>query len=268
MTRELSSGQAPAAWRLLRLTLVLFLCLGGAEALAGPLRGTVRDASTGEPVPGATIDIAGTDASATSGVDGAFVIDDVEFARVTLLVLSDVYAPHEQSFALLPGVANSVVVLLEPTSEVIEMTGQAPTAVITPGQSNLDRVELRTAPGSRGDIVQAVRSLPGMGTAQVNTGALGALIVVRGTAPDDSAFLIDGVPIPSASHFGDPLVAKPRASCRVLGCRESSARTNTCPGVRARSTLGATCRAGRAGGRLHALDERRRTTTRHPYRGR
>lgn len=203
MTREPDSRQAPAPWRLRLSILVLFLCLGGAEALAGPLHGTVRDAYTGEPVAGATIQIADTDASAISDVDGSFVIDDVELARVTLLVQSALHAPHEQSFALVPGAASSVVVLLEPASEVIEMTGQAPTAVIAPGQSNLDRVELGTAPGSRGDIVQAVRSLPGMGTALVNTGSLGAQIVVRGTAPDDSAFLIDGVSIPSASHFGD-----------------------------------------------------------------
>ncbi|WP_428266259.1 TonB-dependent receptor [Haliangium sp.] len=203
MTSQQIAWHAPAPRRVRWLVLALFVCLGGAEALAGPLRGTVRDAYTDEPVPGATIHIEGTDASAISDADGSFVIDDVDDAQVTLRVLSDLYAPHEQSFSLHVGASNDVLVLLEPASEVIQMTGQAPTAVIAPGQSRLDRLELRTAPGSRGDPVQAVRSLPGMSTAAVNSGTLGALIVVRGTAPEDSAFMIDGVPIPSASHFGD-----------------------------------------------------------------
>ncbi len=58
--------------------------------------------------------------------------------------------------------------------------------------------EIRRQPGSAGDIVRAIQSLPGMARSPFNAGQL----LVRGTGPDDSGFYLGGSPIPLVFHFG------------------------------------------------------------------
>jgi len=61
----------------------------------------------------------------------------------------------------------------------------------------LDAEEIEYLPGSGGDIVKAVQNLPGIARAPLGIGQL----IIRGTAPEDSAFYIDGSPIPDVFHF-------------------------------------------------------------------
>lgn len=58
--------------------------------------------------------------------------------------------------------------------------------------------DIRYLPGSGGDIVRAVQNLPGVARPPFNLGQL----LVRGTAPEDSSYYIDGVEIPLVFHFG------------------------------------------------------------------
>ncbi len=58
--------------------------------------------------------------------------------------------------------------------------------------------ELRVLPGSGGDAIKAVQSLPGVARAPFGIGQL----VIRGTGPEDSAFYLDGARIPLVFHFG------------------------------------------------------------------
>lgn len=57
--------------------------------------------------------------------------------------------------------------------------------------------EIYFLPGSNGDVVKAVQNLPGVARAASGIGQL----IIRGTAPEDSAFYIDGSPIPEVFHF-------------------------------------------------------------------
>ncbi|MEM6926726.1 MAG: TonB-dependent receptor [Myxococcota bacterium] len=58
--------------------------------------------------------------------------------------------------------------------------------------------DIRYLPGNGGDIVRAVQNLPGVARPPFGLGQL----LIRGTAPEDSAFYLDGVRIPSVFHFG------------------------------------------------------------------
>ena len=62
----------------------------------------------------------------------------------------------------------------------------------------LDADEIRTMPGTGGDIVRAVQSLPGVARSPFNAGQ----VIVRGTGPDDSAFYLGGTRMPLVFHFG------------------------------------------------------------------
>ena len=57
--------------------------------------------------------------------------------------------------------------------------------------------EIAFLPGSSGDVVKAVQNLPGVARAPSGIGQL----IIRGTPPEDSAFGLDGAPIPLVFHF-------------------------------------------------------------------
>lgn len=70
-----------------------------------------------------------------------------------------------------------------------------------PRESTATRVESEQAekvPGSSGDVVRVVESLPGVGRASVGSGQL----VVWGAPPQDTRIYVDGVPIPRLYHEG------------------------------------------------------------------
>ncbi len=57
--------------------------------------------------------------------------------------------------------------------------------------------EIEFLPGTSGDVVKAVQNLPGVARAPSGIGQL----IIRGTPPEDSAFGLDGAPIPLVFHF-------------------------------------------------------------------
>jgi hypothetical protein len=62
----------------------------------------------------------------------------------------------------------------------------------------IGRDEVRTMPGAGGDPLRAVEALPGVARAP----GLDGQLVVRGSAPNDTLVLVDGVWVPVAYHFG------------------------------------------------------------------
>ncbi len=63
---------------------------------------------------------------------------------------------------------------------------------------SLERREIQRIPGTSGDAFRAVQNLPGMARAPTLTG----LLIVRGSAPQDTQVFLDGVDIPLLYHFG------------------------------------------------------------------
>ena len=62
----------------------------------------------------------------------------------------------------------------------------------------LDRREIQRIPGTGGDAFRAIQNLPGLARAPTLTG----LLIVRGSAPQDTQVFLDGVDIPLLYHFG------------------------------------------------------------------
>ncbi|GAB4563888.1 MAG: TonB-dependent receptor [Haliangiales bacterium] len=99
--------------------------------------------------------------------------------------------------------------LIAAAGEVIEMSDSAPVEQAPPGVAELDTEEILTVPGARGDAIEAVRNLPGVASVSGYGGA--GNLVVRGSSPEDTLYLVDGVEIPLMSHFGDLATVLPSA---------------------------------------------------------
>lgn len=83
----------------------------------------------------------------------------------------------------------------EEAYEFLVITGERLKPEVTERVIPMDQV--RVLPGSGGDVVRAVQNLPGVARAPLGVGQ----ILIRGTAPEDSAANLDGMPLPIVFHF-------------------------------------------------------------------
>ncbi len=168
-------------------------------------RGTLRNARTGDPLGGVIVFVAETGDSVPSGEDGVFVLPELPPGRYTLGILDGAYKKVDRRMVVPEsGELAPVTLRLEPSGkqadeQVIEVAEQLerPSA----GQAVVQREEITRVPGSRGDLLTAVKSLPGV----ANNGAFGPQaggVVIRGSSPFDSKILIDGFEVPILYHFG------------------------------------------------------------------
>lgn len=65
-------------------------------------------------------------------------------------------------------------------------------------KTSLSAAEAKKVPGFGGDAIKVVRALPGVARPPFISGE----ILIRGAGPDDSRFLLDGVPVIRLFHFG------------------------------------------------------------------
>lgn len=143
---------------------------------------------------------------ATTDADGAFRFVDLPAGAWTIVFEDPAYEP-----ALAPiTVADGLVAVAEIQAqdkvappgdegkvrgEVVSVEGERIATEVT--ERTLSAEEIRFLPGSNGDVVKAVQNLPGVARPPLGTGQL----IIRGTAPEDSAAFLDGARIPVVFHF-------------------------------------------------------------------
>ena len=185
----------PAAVALAALSL-----LAAGPAAADPVRGYVLDGNTLKPVAGATI-TAPDQAPVVTDATGSYLLD-LPVGTAALTVTAPGYDESAESAAVpAGGLDEHVLFLFRPgaASETIEVADEAPVPP-APGRQDLPREQINRIPGSRGDALSAVRSLPGVGNA-FGAGSGPGLLVIRGSAPEDSKITIDGIEVPVLYHF-------------------------------------------------------------------
>ena len=179
---------------------VAALSILAVPAAAEPVRGYVLDGNTLKPVAGATITVAGQP-PVTADDTGTYALD-LPVGATEITVEAPGYEPSTET-ATVPGggLDENVLFLFRPgaASETIVVTDEAPVPP-APGRQDLPREQINRIPGSRGDALTAVRSLPGVGNA-FGAGSGPGLIVIRGSAPEDSKITIDGIEVPVLYHF-------------------------------------------------------------------
>ncbi len=184
----------------LRCVAALVVLLTPAVAAADPLEGTVFDGLTMEPIVGATI-TAPDGTVATTDRIGHFVLE-LPAGPIDLVIAARGYEPTAETVELAEGgMRDQIFILFTPgaAGEIIEIEEEPPVPP-APGKQDLRREEIAKIPGTRGDALQAVRSLPGVGSTPA-AGAGPGQVVIRGAAPEDSKITLDGIEIPVLYHF-------------------------------------------------------------------
>jgi TonB family protein len=164
------------------------------------------------PIEGATVTVrdgAGGERTVTTGSDGAWRIPDLPAGAYHVTVAAPGRVTNESDEALKLAQETSLVdrlALPKPpplalegvdAGETIdvEVRGTQPPREVT--KVTLSQRELNRIPGTGGDALKSLQNLPGVARPPAFLG----LLIVRGSAPQDSQYFVDGTPIPIVYHF-------------------------------------------------------------------
>ena len=84
----------------------------------------------------------------------------------------------------------------EPDVEEVEVHGEKPPREVT--KRTLEQREISRIPGTNGDALRSLRTCP----ASRGRPGFAGLLIVRGSAPQDTQYFVDGTPVPLVYHFG------------------------------------------------------------------
>ncbi len=191
--------------------LVILFCAALAQAQTpktGVISGKIVDKNTQEVLIGAAVQIEGTTNGVSSDVEGVFKLTvpvgsvNVKASIVGYLSLT------KYNVVVTSGNANTLTFELEEEKktldEVVVKTNRATAAVTTFETPNsiqrLSTEEIRSNPGGNFDISKVIQSLPGVGGTTTGGGFRND-IIIRGGAPNENVYYLDGVEIPVINHF-------------------------------------------------------------------
>lgn len=166
-----------------------------ASAWAGTLTGVVRERGTGDPIGGAILEVDGQPFVVEP--DGRFSV-----AAPDGLVSVRVYAAGFDPALLEVQVPLSepLRVFLEPGEPPMEVVVESRREVPHVSAQILDRERVEKVPGTYGDPIRLIQSLPGVAATPEFSPNAGD-IAVRGADPSETRVFLDGVEVPYLFHF-------------------------------------------------------------------
>ena len=168
------------------------------------IKGTVVD-ELGYPLAGAEIILADTPLGAQTDIDGIYLINGVTPGSYNLSVRFLGYESQTLYNIIIKSKGNPEYNFsLSSTTEALEgVVLQANNFIARPKESplstrTLSAVELATYPGGNNDVVQVAQTLPGVSP---SVGGFRNDLIIRGGAPNESVYYLDGIEIPNINHF-------------------------------------------------------------------
>ncbi len=181
----------------------LLLAISQLQAQSGIIKGKVTNALNNEAIAFASILVEGTDKGTTSDLDGNFEILDLTPAlyniKVSYVGFNEKTVYEIQVTNAKPAIVN--VQLEESIAQLEEVvvraspfkkTEESPLSLRTIGVAEIQR-----NPGANRDISKVVQTLPGVTT----TASFRNDLIIRGGAPNENRFFLDGIEVPNINHF-------------------------------------------------------------------
>ncbi|HKJ06396.1 MAG TPA: TonB-dependent receptor, partial [Flavobacteriaceae bacterium] len=186
--------------------IVLFLCIFTQSVLAqnvGKIEGRVIDAQTREPIEFANVIVTNQQVGAITKENGEFVINNVPLGYVKLTISILGYTTKlTSSYYVTKEIIPFVEVALEASNEELEEVVITRRTIRKSLENPLSTqvlgiTEIEKNPGGNRDVLKVLQSLPGVAT---NPGFRND-VIIRGGAPFESKFYLDGIEVPVINHF-------------------------------------------------------------------
>lgn len=185
------------------LSLTAIVACFAAYGQTGTIKGRVFDDLTNETVPFSNVALQETTYGAVSNIDGNYEITGIEpglynvqasfvgYKTKTIFEV-EVFAskPTVLDIPLEAGATNLAAV--EITTEVFERNAESPVSLQQIGTNEIQR-----NPGGNRDISRALQILPGVASSL----SFRNDIIIRGGAPNENRFFLDGIEVPVINHF-------------------------------------------------------------------
>lgn len=182
----------------------IFAFAQDADKAVGNLIGIATDSKTGETLIGVTIRVNDTEKGAVTDINGQYIINNIVPSSYTVTA-SYIGYKSETKYNVVIRSGGSPDVnfqLIESTTELegvvvtanpFEKLEETPLSI-----QKLSAEEIATYPGGNNDIAKVVQSLPGV------SGSVGGFrndVIIRGGAPNENVYYLDGIEIPNINHF-------------------------------------------------------------------
>ncbi len=190
-------------YRILLLSGCCFLFLLSATAQKGIIKGRVYNEISNEPIPFANVAIQNSANGAVTDIDGNYQIINLEpglynvqtsYVGFEPKTIFEVEVLAQQPTNLNIGLAENSTKLetVEITTDVFERNIESPVSLQQIGTNEIQR-----NPGGNRDISRALQVLPGVSSSL----SFRNDIIIRGGAPNENRFYLDGVEVPNINHF-------------------------------------------------------------------
>ncbi len=175
-----------------------------AQDLTGDIYGKVFDASTKQPIPFANVIVLGTNNGAATDEQGYFKITGLPLNTYQVRASVVGFNPQTKTDVVIQ-TSKPAEIYFELVPQTIEIEGVTVTSDYfrkDPLEVNSIRSfsyeEIRRSPGGFEDVIRALSVLPGVAQADGGRNDL----IIRGGAPSENLYLIDGIEVPNINHFG------------------------------------------------------------------
>jgi outer membrane receptor for ferrienterochelin and colicin len=173
------------------------------------ISGIITDKNDQKPINGASVMLNPGNKGATSSATGAFRFSGIEAGTYSLTISNVGYKTLTiTNIVITTGNENTLTIELESLPKdltVVTVTGRRNTVRAASLENPLSVQKLTTEdikanPGGNFDISRVIQSLPGVGGGS-GGGGFRNDIVIRGGAPSENVFYLDGIEIPIINHF-------------------------------------------------------------------
>ena len=191
----------------LKNILFLFIFLANTLLLSSQVKTSIRGMvvdEKGAPIFAASLYL-NSNQGAYSEEDGSFIITDVIPGSYNLTA-SFVGFDSQTKFNVIiksKGNRSFNFILIESSESLEEVVVSNKNTISRPKETplstqSLSAVEIATYPGGNNDVVQVAQTLPGVSP---SVGGFRNDLIIRGGAPNETVYYLDGVEVPNINHF-------------------------------------------------------------------
>ena len=184
--------------------LTLFLYQSILAQTSGVLSGRIFDIQSQLPLEGATILLEGSAFGTVTDSEGYFKLQNIPSQSYNITASYLGYESETQFNVIVKSIGNipllfELVEVSENLDEVVLVRSPFKNKSETPlSTQTFSVVEIETYPGGNNDITKVVQSMPGISP---SIGGFRNDIIIRGGAPNETVYYLDGIEIPNINHF-------------------------------------------------------------------